>query len=95
MDKKIVVKIEKSGNRYNAWDADGVKHTSSIGTSTRKKAYMAGMALERRTGKAGRVYWWKVPMSEFEATTAPVIDVSSVDVPSDHAEVLNFILLIT
>ena len=91
MDKKIVVKIEKSGNRYNAWDADGVKHTSSIGTSTRKKAYMAGMALERRTGKAGRVYWWKVPMSEFEATTAPVIDVSSVDVPSDHAEVLNFI----
>ena len=54
MDKKIIVKIEKSGNRYNAWDADGVKHTSSIGTSTRKKAYMAGMALERRTGKAGR-----------------------------------------
>jgi nitric oxide reductase NorQ protein len=91
MDKKIVVKIEKSGNRYNAWDADGVKHTSSIGTSTRKKAYNAGMALERRTGKAGRIYWWKVPMSEFEATTAPVIDVSSVDVPSDHAEVLNFI----
>tara|TARA_R100000951_G_scaffold114033_1_gene117388 strand:- start:238 stop:456 length:219 start_codon:yes stop_codon:yes gene_type:complete len=37
MDKKIIVKIEKSGNRYNAWDADGVKHTSSIGTSTRKK----------------------------------------------------------
>ena len=91
MDKKIVVKIEKSGNRYNAWDADGVKYTSQIGTSTRKKAYTAGMALERRTGKAGRVYWWKVPMSEYEATTAPVIDVSSVDVPSDHAEVLNFI----
>ena len=91
MDKKIVVKIEKSGNRYNAWDADGVKYTSEIGTSTRKKAYAAGMALERRTGKAGRVYWWKVPMSEYEATTAPVIDVSSVDVPSDHAEVLNFI----
>ncbi len=91
MDKKIVVKIEKSGNRFNAWDADGVKYTSQIGTSTRKKAYNAGMALERRTGKAGRIYWWKVPMSEFEATTAPVIDVSSVDVPSDHAEVLNFI----
>jgi len=91
MDKKIIVKIEKSGNRYNAWDADGVKHTSSIGTSTRKKAYMAGMALERRTGKAGRVYWWKVPMSEFETTTAPVIDVSSIDVPSEHAEMLNFI----
>ena len=30
-------------------------------------------------------------MSVFEATTAPVIDTSSVDVPTDHAEVLNFI----
>ena len=86
-----IVKIEKSGNRFNAWDADGNKHTSEIGTSTRKKAYNAGMALERRTGKNGRVYWWKVPMDMFEATSAPVIDVSSVDVPTDHAEVLNFI----
>ena len=30
-------------------------------------------------------------MSEFEKTKAPVFDVSSVEVPSDHAEVLNFI----
>ena len=86
-----IVKIEKSGNRFNAWDSDGNKHTSAIGTSTRKKAYNAGMALERRTGKNGRVYWWKVPMEMFEATSAPVIDTSSVDVPTDHAEVLNFI----
>jgi len=86
-----IVKIEKSGNRFNAWDADGNKHTSEIGTSTRKKAYNAGMALERRTGKNGRIYWWKVPMEMFEATSAPVIDTSSIDVPTDHAEVLNFI----
>ena len=26
----VVVKIEKSGNRYNAWDTDGVKRTSDI-----------------------------------------------------------------
>ena len=45
-------------------------------------------ALERRTGKNDRVYWWKVPMSEFEKVI--VLDVSSVDVPSDP-EVLNFI----
>ena len=32
----IVVKIEKSGNRYNAWDSDGNKFTSEIGTGTRK-----------------------------------------------------------
>jgi len=85
----IVVKIEKSGNRFNAFDKDGVKYTSDIITSTRKSAYEAGMALERRTGKNDRVYWWKVPMSQFEQVIVP--DVSSVEVPSDHAEVLNFI----
>ena len=87
----VVVKIEKSGNRFNAWDSDGNKFTSQISTSTRKKAFNAGMALEQRTGKNGRTYWWKVPMSEFENQTKPVVDVSTVDVPSDHAEVLNFI----
>ena len=91
MNKKIVVKIEKSGNRFNAWDVDGNKLTSEIGTSTRKKAYNAGMALERRTGKNGRIYWWKVPMTEFEAYSAPVIDTAGIDVPEDHADMLNFI----
>ena len=33
---KLVVKIEKSGNRFNAFDKDGVKYTSDISTSTRK-----------------------------------------------------------
>jgi len=86
-----VVKIEMSGNRYNAWDYDGNKLTSEISTSTRKSAFEAGMALEKREGKGGRTYWWKVPMSEFESTAAPVIDVSGIDVPEDHAEMLNFI----
>jgi len=88
---KLVVKIEMSGNRYNAWDSDGVKHTSDISNSTRKGAFNSGMTLEKREGKNGREYWWRVPMSEFEKSTAPIFDVSSVDVPSDHAEVLNFI----
>ena len=87
----IVVKIEKSGNRFNAWDSDGVKYTSEIGTSTRKGAYEKGMALERRTGKGGRIYWWKVPMSEFEAMSVDVTSNMSVEVPSDHEDVLNFI----
>ena len=86
-----IVKIEMSGNRYNAWDVDGNKLTSEISTSTRKSAFEAGMALEKRSGKNDRTYWWKVPMSKFDEMTAPVIDVSSVDVPSDHADVLNFI----
>ena len=88
---KVVVKMEMSGNRYNAYDSDGNKYTSKIGTSTRKSAYEKGMALEKREGKGGRTYWWKVPLSEFEATSAPVFDTSSIEVPEDHAEVLTFI----
>ena len=87
----IVVKIEKSGNRFNAWDVDGNKLTSEISTSTRKGAFEAGTALEKREGKGGRTYWWKVPMSKFDEASAPVFDVSSVEIPSDHADVLNFI----
>ena len=88
----VVVKIEKSGNRYNAWSADGTKWTSEIGTGTRKGAFNKGMALERRVNKAGNFYWWKVPMENFETSMAPAVpDMSSVEVPSDHAEVLNFI----
>ena len=87
----VVVKIEKSGNRFNAWDSDGNKWTSHIGTGTRKKAYNKGMALEQRTNKSGNTYWWSVPMSEFEKTSVPVFDASSVEVPSDHGEILNFI----
>jgi len=89
MTNNTIVKIEMSGNRYNAWDRDGNKLTSLISTSTRKSAFEAGMALEQRVGKNDRKYWWKVPMSEFEKVIVP--DVSSVDVPSDHADVLNFI----
>ena len=58
----VVVRIEKSGNRYNAWSVDGTKYTSEIGTGTRKGAYNKGMALERRVGKNDRIYWWKVSM---------------------------------
>ena len=86
-----IVKIEKSGNRFNAWDSDGKKWTSEIGTSTRKSAFNAGMALERREGKGGRIYWWKVPMDKFGSTShVPVAD-SNVEVPEGHEEVVDFI----
>ena len=86
-----IVKIEKSGNRFNAWDSDGKKWTSEIGTSTRKSAFNAGMALERREGKGGRIYWWKVPMDKFGSTThVPVAD-SNIEVPEGHDEIVDFI----
>ena len=91
MTDKVIVKVEKSGNRYNAWDADGKKWTSDITTGARKKAYANGTALERRINKAGNKYWWAVPMDMFEASSAPVIDTTGIDVPEDHADMLNFI----
>ena len=87
----IVVKVEKSGNRFNAWDSDGNKYTSQITTGARKRAFNKGMALEQRVNKAGKTYWWAVPMSVFEQTSTPQVVVPSVDVPTDHSEVLNFI----
>jgi len=91
MINNVVVRMEKSGNRYNAYDSDGNKYTSEIGTSTRRSAFEKGMALEKRIGKGGRTYWWKVPMNEFELTSVDVTSNMSVEIPSDHEEVLNFI----
>ena len=86
-----VVKVVKSGNRFNAVDANGNKFTSYIGTGSRKKAYAAGNALECREGKTGKVYWWQVSMDKFDATSnIPVAD-SDVEVPEGHDEIVDFI----
>jgi nitric oxide reductase NorQ protein len=88
----VVCRIEKSGNRYNAWDTDGVKRTSEITSGCRKNAYNGGYLLGRfpSTSSKSGYAWRKVSDSVIE-TAAPSVDPSSVEVPSDHAEVLNFI----
>jgi len=83
----VVVRIEKSGNRFNAWDADGNKYTSQISIGARKKAFENNTALEQRVNKSGKTYWWGVPMSEFEVNTIPV-NTGNVEVPQEHNEVL-------
>ena len=92
---KPVGKIVKSGVRFNAWDANGNKFTSQITTGARKKAYANGNALEQRVNKSGKIYWWPVPMSVYEATensfnTAPQ-RTGEVEVPAGHEDVVNFI----
>ena len=82
-----VCRIEKSGVRFNAWDTDGVKRTSEITTGARKKAFEGDYLLGRFTNKAGKFYWKRF---DGEIGT-PAVDNSSVEVPTDHAEVLNFI----
>jgi len=86
-----VVKIEMSGNRYNAFDSDGNKLTSFIRTGTRKSAYLADSALECREGKGGRIYWWKVPMENFGVVSHIPDAPSEVEVPDGHAEIVDFI----
>jgi len=83
-----VCRVEKSGNRFNAWDTDGVKRTGEITTGARKKAFEGDYLLGRFTNKAGNFYWRKWEGGEI---ANPVADSPSVDVPTDHAEVLNFI----
>ena len=86
-----IVRVVKSGNRFNAFDATGNKFTSYIGTGSRKKAHAAGNALECRLGNTGKVYWWQVSMDKFDATkNIPVAD-SNVEVPEGHDEIVDFI----
>ena len=86
-----VVRIEKSGNRFNAWDTDGVKRTSEITSNCRKKAYEGGYLLGQFTGTTGKTYWRKIDGMDTAPTTNPVEEISSIEIPTDHAEVLNFI----
>jgi len=91
----LVVRIEKSGNRYNAWDTDGSKRTSEITIGARKKAFDGNYLLGRFTNKSGNFYWRQIDASEagfgVSEPTSNSTETTSVDVPADHAEVLNFI----
>ena len=82
-----VVRCEWSGNRANAWDTNGVKRTSEITVGARQKAANGGYLLGRFEMKNGKFQWrrWDGEIS------SPETHSSSVDVPTDHAEVLNFI----
>ena len=86
-----VVKVVKSGVRFNAFDSKGQKYTSQITTGARKKAYANNMALEQRVNKAGKTYWWQVPMSEFGKASHVPTPASDVEVPEGHAEIVDFI----
>ena len=87
----VICRVEKSGNRYNAWDTDGTKRTSEITTTTRKKAFKGNYLLGRFTGRTGKTFWRKVEEGATSVNTSVTPSVGSVEVPTDHAEVLNFI----
>jgi MoxR-like ATPase len=84
----IIVEVIKNGNRFNAFDVDGNKHTSNITTGARKKAFEGEYPLGRFTNKSGNHYWKQIDPSLIEVSNPTP---STVEVPSDHTEVLNFI----
>jgi nitric oxide reductase NorQ protein len=94
----VVCKVEKSGNRFNAWSTDGVKYTSEITHGCRKNAFNGDYLIGRFPSTNGnKGYAWRrvtdkvmAAMGEIPSGNS-VETVSSVEVPSDHAEVLNFI----
>ena len=84
----VVVRIEKSGNRFNAWDTDGNKRTSEITSGCRKNAYNGGYLLGRFPANTNSGFAWRKWEGEI---ASPVVENPVVDVPTDHAEILNFI----
>ena len=96
----MICKIEKSGNRYNAYNTDGVKMTSEITHGCRKNAFNGNYLIGRfpstngNSGFAWRRITDKVlaTLENSPSTNSSIDEVSSViDVPTEHAEILNFI----
>ena len=96
----VVVKVEKSGNRYNAYSSDGVKFTSDITTGCRKNAHKGDYLLGRFVSTNGnKGYSWrrvtdKVLSAMGESpvvNNTPTDNTPAVEVPSEHAEVMAFI----
>jgi len=85
-----VVRVEKSGVRFNAWDTNGVKRTSEITTGARKRAFEGDYLLGRFQMKNGKFQWRRWD-GEVTQNTPITQDSSTVEVPTDHEEVLQFI----
>ena len=85
-----VVRCEWSGNRANAWDTNGNKRTSEITVGARQKAANGGYLLGKFQMKNGKFHWKRWD-GEVTQNTSNNNASSTVEVPTDHEEVLNFI----
>ena len=90
-NQTILATVEKSGNRFNAYDQNGNKITHMISTDVRKMAFQNGEKIEQRVNKHGKTYWKRVPAETIAVGGTIISDNEMVEVPTDHEEVLNFI----
>jgi nitric oxide reductase NorQ protein len=87
----IIVEVTQSGNRLNAFDNDGNKYTGNITLGARKKAFVGKYPLGRFTNKSGNYYWRQVSSDLISTTSHIPLTSTSIEIPTDHTEVLNFI----
>ena len=87
----IIVEITKSGNRLNAFDKSGNKYTGNITLGARRKAFEGNYPLGRFTNKSGNYYWRQVSPDMMGTTSHIPTNTTTVDVPTEHNEVVNFI----
>jgi len=92
----VICEVVKSGNRFNAYDTDGVKRTSEISTGTRKRAFENDCYLGLFTTSTGKNQWRLINKDDVNVNaTSPSTtndeNTPSVEVPTEHAEVMSFI----
>ena len=88
-DNTKVVTVSMHGTRYVATDVDGNK--VKVPGHRRKEAFENSCAIAEIEGSTGRKFWRPVPMDVFNTAANVPAEVPAVEVPSDHAEVLEFI----
>ena len=88
-DNTRVVTVSMHGTRYVATDVDGA--IVKVPGHRRKEAFDNNCAIAEIEGSTGRKFWRPVPMDTFNEIANIPTAVKAVEVPSDHAEVLDFI----
>ena len=87
----VVCKIVQDGSRLNAYDSNGKQWSSEIRADVRRRAFENNKFLARFTNSSGK-YIWKLVDGEVESvTTTDSVSTETVEIPSGHDEVLNFI----
>ena len=92
----VIVSVGEKGNRLFAFDYNGKDFTSEISSPTRKKAWERNVSIGRVTTPSGAINWRLLDQNYLNLdnpveTETEVVETEIVEVPTEHAEVLNFI----
>jgi len=92
----VIVSVGEKGNRLFAFDSNGKDFTSEISSPTRKKAWERNVSIGRVTTPSGAINWRLLDQNYLNLdnpveTETEVVEPEVIEVPTEHAEVLNFI----